>query len=426
MPKIISQIGSERATSGAGNKIITHDGRTHVVWQDVTSEGYFNRVCTFDHDTGAWSRPLTFNKGRDNHARPIITVDHQGYLQAVMSGHNSPVTYRRSVRPNDAGEWTEGQPAGSGTYPVVVCGLDDTLYLTLRSPNRWDGVDFYSKSRDGAWEARGKLVKRREDYTGYGAFQTGMAIGADGVIHLVIDFYEGTGIRDQRGLHQAVCYMCSRDGGETWEKADGTRIKLPARPEQLDILVRSEEDERHEPMPRPEVLSQGCIVVSSQEPHILYISHLDKPGEIVHAWPDEKGIWQRESIDAGFPDHRPTGCRGAFSMDEAGTLYALLELQPLGKGWNNGKPTRGLNWETEDKRLIWLILQEGDRDWKTQLALPQDAIFNEANLERPTGANTISAGLYPPFVFFDGESRYPDKETDEVINNRVFFCGPKS
>ena len=40
----------------------------------------------------------------------------------------------------------------------------------------------------------------------------------------------------------------------------------------------------------------------------------------------------------------------------------------------------------------------------------------------PAGANTIPAGQYPPFVFFDGESRYPDKETGEVINNRVFFC----
>ena len=140
---------------------------------------------------------------------------------------------------------------------------------------------------------------------------------SDGVLHLVVDFYEGRGIRyDQRGLHQAVCYMCSRDGGETWERADGSRIELPARPEQLDVLARSEEDERHEPMPRPEVLAQGCIVVSSGGPHILYVSHLDEPGEIVHAYLDAKGAWERESIDAGFPDHRPTGCRGAFSVDE--------------------------------------------------------------------------------------------------------------
>ena len=222
---------------------------------------------------------------------------------------------------------------------------------------------FILKIRGGVWEARGKLVKRREDYTGYGAFQTGMAVGADGVIHLVVDFYEGIGIHDHRGLHQAVCYMCSRDGGETWERADGARVELPARPEQLDVLafvLRRMNAMSLCPVPR---CSHRVVLWFLLEgPHILYVSHLDEPGEIVHAYLNAKGVWERESIDAGFSDHRPTGCRGAFSMDEAGTLYALLEFQPLGRGWNEGKPTRGLNWETEDKRLVWLTLQDGD--WK--------------------------------------------------------------
>ena len=39
--QLISPIGSERATSGGGNKIVTFQGKTHVVWQDVTEEGYF-------------------------------------------------------------------------------------------------------------------------------------------------------------------------------------------------------------------------------------------------------------------------------------------------------------------------------------------------------------------------------------------------
>ena len=184
-------------------------------------------------------------------------------------------------------------------------------------------MDFYSKNRGEAWRERGKLIKRREDYTGYGAFQTGMAVGADGVLHLVIDFYEGKGTYDQRGLHQAVCYMCSRDGGETWERADGARIELPARPEQLDILVRSQEDERHELMPRPEVLSQGCIVVSSQGPHILYVSHLDEPGEIVYARLEQRYL-AAESIDAGFPDHGSTGCAVHLAWNEAGLFMPCL------------------------------------------------------------------------------------------------------
>ena len=86
---LISSTGSERATSGAGNKIVTFGGKTHVVWQDVTSEGYFNRVGSLDHATGRWSEPFTLNKGRDNHARPVLTVDGRGYLHAILSGHNS-------------------------------------------------------------------------------------------------------------------------------------------------------------------------------------------------------------------------------------------------------------------------------------------------------------------------------------------------
>ena len=34
----ISVIGSERATVGDGNKIVTFNGRTHVVWQDISRE----------------------------------------------------------------------------------------------------------------------------------------------------------------------------------------------------------------------------------------------------------------------------------------------------------------------------------------------------------------------------------------------------
>ena len=63
---VISTIGSERATTGNNNKIDTYDGKTHVVWQDSTTDGYFNRVCTYDHSRAAWSDAVTLNQGRNN------------------------------------------------------------------------------------------------------------------------------------------------------------------------------------------------------------------------------------------------------------------------------------------------------------------------------------------------------------------------
>ena len=31
-PALLSEIGSERATTGPGNNVVTHEGKTHVVW----------------------------------------------------------------------------------------------------------------------------------------------------------------------------------------------------------------------------------------------------------------------------------------------------------------------------------------------------------------------------------------------------------
>jgi len=240
-------------------------------------------------------------------------------------------------------------------------------------------------------------------------------------LHCVVDFYEGNGIFDQRGLHQAVCYLRSRDGGVTWEKANGTRIDLPARPEQLDILARTTKTERHEPMPPPEVLAQGCIVATRKAvPHVLYISHLEEPGQLVHAWLD--GTWHRQPIEAtqdAFAGHRPTGCRGTLTTDAAGTLYVLLELQPLAGGWTNGKPTRDMGWNTETKRLVWVVSNDRGASWQASLALPAETVLNEANVERPTGVNMPVAGQLPPFIYFDGISR--DPEEGETIQNSVYF-----
>ena len=54
---LLSSAGSQAATNEAGNKVVTVGRRTHVTWQDVTPEGYFNRVRTLDLDDGEWSRP---------------------------------------------------------------------------------------------------------------------------------------------------------------------------------------------------------------------------------------------------------------------------------------------------------------------------------------------------------------------------------
>jgi len=422
--QLISPIGSERATSGAGNKIVTFGKKSHVVWQDADESGnYFNRTGSYDHTTGQWTEPFTLNRGRDNHARPVVAVDAEGYLHVILSGHNSPATYRRSVRPNDATEFTEGEPAGRGTYPVVTAAADGTLLMTMRSASRWNGVDLYIRERNKPWRVLSKLLVRDPKLPGYAGYQNGIAWGPKRrKLHMVFDFYESKHTYKGRGVHQAVCYMQSPDGGRTWQKADGTLIELPARPEQMDILARDTRS-RAIKMPPPVLLAQGCLVVDSAGlPHILYVSHLEEPGRVVHASADAAGQWKQQKIGAlheAYPQLRPTGCRGALTIDAEDQLHALLELKPLGSGWVDGKPTRGMMFAEEDKRLVWLTSADRGRTFSTEAALPAGRIFNQANVERPAGFNRIAAGRRPPFVYFDGKSRYRKK--GEVLQNNVFF-----
>ena len=67
----------------------------------------------------------------------------------------------------------------------MLCAVwHDALFLTFRSPIRWDGVDFYSKNRGEPGAERGKvdvnavrIIRVMVRFNGY------IAVGADGVLH---------------------------------------------------------------------------------------------------------------------------------------------------------------------------------------------------------------------------------------------------
>lgn len=415
---MISEIGSERATVGDGNKIVTHDGVTHVVWQDISREGYLNQVRSYDHRAGTWSDTVTLGYGLDNHARPILTIDRGGYLHVVLGGHNSPVTCRQSLMPNDSSAWTDPEPIGEGTYPVLLCGPDDTLYLTLRA-NRHAGVDFYAKPKGGPWELRSRIVKNAEEYReAYAAFHMQMMMGPDGVIHAAVDFYEG---QDDfgRGIHMAVCYCKSADGGRTWLKADGSAIDTPARPEQMDTLAQSV-DRRVERTPRVEHTNCGVLVDSSSVAHVIFLSHREAPGQLSLVSFDDTGRQTQNDLhpllEEKWPDLRVVDARGSILSDD--TMYLLVTLTPYDDQWIDGRPSRAM-WMSErtDQRLAYARTADLGRTWEVETLVDQGRSFNAPNLEVAVGANTMAAGRAPTFAYYDGTRGYPGGE--EYYNRPV-------
>ena len=335
---LISQQGSERATCDYG-KIVTADDKTHVVWQDVTREGYLNRVRSYDHAANEWSEPVTLGIGKDNHARAVMTIDHDGYLHVILGGHGSPVDWRRSTRPHDSSRWSDPQTIGAGTYHVFICDGDNILYLTLRHQapgERGIGVELYAKPHNGSWTNRGRIVHRADEYwKTYAAYHMQMVASAHGILHAVFDFYEGED-EHGRGLHQAVCYARSDDGGLSWRRADGTPVKTPARPEDMDTFARNIRS-RHEKLPRPEISNGGIVADSQGQPYVCYLSHSERPGELIFASVGATGDWQRRTITAleeTWPDMRATECRMTMRSDDA--ICALITLTSLDDAWNDG------------------------------------------------------------------------------------------
>lgn len=422
--RLVSDIGSERATAGPGPMIVTAAGKTHLVWQDSTPEGYFNRARTFDRAAGAWSPTYTLNQGLDNHARPILTIDGRGFLHAVMSGHNSPTTHRQSLRPHDVAAWTEPAAIGGGTYPVMACDADHTLYVTLRAEDH-TGLDLHAKPAGQPWQPPRRIVRRHPDYPGYVGLANGLAVGPDGrTLHLVCDFYESKDWQKQFGLHQAVAYMRSPDGGATWQRADGTPVALPARPEDMDLLARylHPRSESHAP---PVIAAGGSLVVDSTGvPFVLYVSNLNPPTQLILATPAAGGRWQQRPLDLfrnDYPGFRPG--EKALSLGADDVLHGVVQLSDIARTTGpDGLPTRAAMLDPPPGQpALWLCSRDRGKTFTVTPVLPPDPTTARCafNLERPDAHHRLEAGRRPSLLFFEGLIRYPHK--GETIRNKVYW-----
>ena len=407
---IVSAEGSERATNDSG-KIITYDGCTHVAWQDVTRKGYFNRVRTFEHATRHWGEPVTLDTGVDNHARAVLAIDTDGVLHAILGGHGTPVRWCHALAPNDVSEWTEPVPLGVGTYPVFLCGPDGTLYLTLRGNGKKRherGVDLYRRRPGGEWSQR-RVVALCEEYgQAYAAYHMQMDIAPDGTLHAIIDFYEGQDERC-RGLHQATCYMRSSDQGDSWTRADGGAVDLPARPEDLNILARNTRS-RHEALPPPEIRQGGMVVDSTGRFFAFYINHGEGPGHCRMVTTDPDGGLQQvpinESWERIYPTMRALECSAVVRSDDR--LCLLVTLTPYNEEWQADKPMRAMRMrERVDQPLVWLLSDDGGETFVVQPFLEPGRAYNCPSVEKSVGINAIPADRLPAVLYFDGSRAYP-------------------
>ncbi len=244
--------------SGGPASTATRDGRTHIVWGEVSGNpdgsdaderGVPTYVATYDHASGRLGDKVLLGYGppvNDVHNVPAITMDSEGYLHVLIGSHGDNFQYTRSLQPNDAySGWSEAEPIltagavgddtdedgeGRQTYISLVCDQNDTLHTAFR---QWRaGVDPYfggalyaalsvqHKPRDGPWsDARPIVVPA---VPGYSIYYHKLTVDRLGALYLSYSYWTSdTTYQDQfpdRYHHCAV--VVSRDGGQRWKLAE--------------------------------------------------------------------------------------------------------------------------------------------------------------------------------------------------------------
>jgi hypothetical protein len=427
---LLSTIAGERASQGPGNKIVTCEGKTHFVWQDSFEQRYFARARTYDHASGEWTRPATLSEGVDEHSRPTLAINSKGYLSVVMGGHNSPLQYNRSLKPHDTSAWTETESFGKNTYPVLLAGPEDTLYLTVRDGTH-SGMELWVKPEGGSWKNQGLLVARQERFSGYTAMNNDMSWGpGQASLHMSQGFFlsrraePGEHARDVSGLYQAIGYLRSFDSGLTWQTSDGTALSMPASSDTVDLL---EQDESNNP--KPGINHCGLAVDSQSRPYVGYLRHTPDPCRVSLKTLTKTGTWRDlplgTAISSAWPGYGATQFKPVFTEDDV--LCILAEIVPIehpNANWNpgiHGLPSFWLRDHPELSRLVWLQSTDYGESFTARDPIADVPELGQLlpSIERPNGRYPIPAGTRPSFLYTLGDWRYANE--GETIDNDLYW-----
>lgn len=409
---LLSRNGCGRATAYYfSSKIITRGQKTHVCWLDSVPEGFRVRVRTLDRGSGEWSPTYTIGEAYDNHGGPALTVDRQGFLHIVYYPHHHPFRYRKSLRPNDASAWGKEVQFGQNlTYPTLVCGPDDTLYLTCRqsrgSETPWRLV-MWSKRTDGDWTGPTPLAASR--YTGYAAFSETLCFGTQHrVLHLCCRFHE----KSEAGAYgrvQSVGYMRSHDFGRSWSRTDGTRLETPLTAPDIETLVRGGLDQNR-------VLDVGAMAVDENgHPHLVYSVREGSRAETTLAVHRGQGQWERTALSPFLPEELAPWGLAAVSgvvLTPRGEIIVTAHLQ-------RATDARAA-WGHPSNEVVQLVSDDRGRTFRLRQVSPSDPTSAHwlCNLERSCGHNTLPD--QPSLIYTAGP---PGAGLKDTLSNEVWWVG---
>lgn len=233
-----------RNESFGARRIVRIGDISYIGYSQLMRGKWRIRIKTLDHQTGALSDPVDICPGTDDHSVMSLVADAKGKLHCVSGGHGA-LKYVRTARPGDMNSWTSPEQIGTGTYPMLMVDRNDGLFLFYRAYKQTD-LAMQTRPADGEW-SEPAIVGRT---SGPVFYIMGTAMGNEKgrqSLHVAGHFYGSPAEygkpwpEEAYGYRIIPWYICSRDGGRTWEKAGGETIGLPVDEKSVDILFDSDE-----------------------------------------------------------------------------------------------------------------------------------------------------------------------------------------
>ena len=208
-----------------GSSLVSHAGSQYIAYYD--GDGYVT-LGKRSLDSDDWTLHRTRYKGNVKDAHNVISigVDGDGFLHVSFDHHGHPLRYARSVSPGSLELGDMMQMTGSDeedvTYPEFYSLPGGDLLFAYRSgaSGRGNLVLNRYNTADKRWERLHDIL-----IDGEGRRNAYWQLFADpsGTIHLSWVWRETWLVETNHDL----CYACSKDGGLTWQRSDGTPYQLP-------------------------------------------------------------------------------------------------------------------------------------------------------------------------------------------------------
>ena len=342
-----------------------YKGVTTIAYQGPHEDPY---VCAYDHTADQWTGPVKagvsllgdkYPPGKpdvDNHGRPALIVDNQGYIHLVFGGHGghrglgeNPLgavgsgrqTHVVSKHPQDISEWQQlDNISPFGTYSQFVKMDNGNIYLFYRHGSwRSDWVMQKSTDNGRTFTPPRSILKhkqRKDNPNIYDTWYAWFRKGRGETIHALIN-YHLCRVKGHTSERYNIYYMQMHADSEIWRTVTGEPLTLPVSKEQADkkILVFNTGNEQ--------TRIRTCNADINDDPHLLFL----KSGEFCYS------RW----LGSGWQD--PVTVSNDYEVD-----FGDLEV-------DSPRRARVILAETDsqESRICWWFTKNGGQSWKKEVCL---------------------------------------------------------